>query len=1046
MLQKYKCGVKMNKLRIGVFALLFCVLANTAFAQIKETLYISPNNDGIQDELIIPIKISEKRYVAEWALVITDESEQVVRSIGNKEKRQEMPTGFWNTIKWFGKQLVTPKQGVEVPETVMWNGILDSGETAPDGIYYYYVTATDDNGNQSKTVPLKVVVDNTEPEINLVPPKESAKIFGAGNKPTLKIEQSGSIEEIWTAKVLDNLSNAVRVWEWKKASPETIEWDGKDNLGNAVSEGVYTYKIASTDLAGNNSEPAQITNIIYDAIPRSVNMSVKDSPFSPNGDKIKDTLTIVPTMSSSTGLLNWEIVVLDNGNKIVKTFNGTTTPPTQIEYDGKNTVDTVLPDGDYQLRFTSSFNNGQTSEISRNFTVDNTSPFATVKADGSIFSPDGDSRLDTLAIFQEGSREKEWTGTIYTEQGKVVKSYSFGEIPPTSIVWDGVTSDGKVSDGLYYYELSATDLAGNKGFAKSDLFELNTGTTEILLTVTPSAFSPNGDKVQETVVFTPVIKSNTGIASYELEILDATGKVIKTFAEKRSIPSSIPWNGLADDSSRSPDGVYTARLHSISKNGGETTIVTQPFTMDTVYPEVSVTIPYDIFSPNADGQKDILPINITTSNEAVWQGSITDASKNTVRSFRWEGSVPSFNWDGNDEAGNVVADGKYSFNLSSTDSAGNKAQVSISGITVDNRAVKAYVTAELDAFSPNGDGKVDTQNFTIMTTVPDGIDTWSFSIFNAENKLLLRQWNQNDSKAVPSSIIWDGIDTTGKVFQGQCYAQLEVSYTKGDVVSISTTPFISWATAPQLTVKTAPKYFSPDNDGIDDDLYISLKGSSIVPFTQWSFEIKDPQNGKSFWKTSGKSAITERIIWDGRGNNGELVQSATDYPYTFTVTDSLGMTSAVSGIISVDVLVIRVGNVLKMQVPSIIFRSDNADFMSKAQVKNGLEQSVIDNNIRVLKRIAEILNKFKEYNVTIEGHANNITGTEEEETSTANGNIPLVPLSEARANYVKEQLVANNVDGSRLSTIGMGGRYPVVSREDRDNWWKNRRVEFILNK
>src|SRR5574344_1212148 len=186
--------------------------------------------------------------------------------------------------------------------------------------------------------------------------------------------------------------------------------------------------------------------------------------------------------------------------------------------------------------------------------------------------------------------------------------------------------------------------------------------------------------------------------------------------------------------------------------------------MDTVYPEVSVTIPYDIFSPNADGQKDILPINITTSNEAVWQGSITDASKNTVRSFRWEGSVPSFNWDGNDEAGNVVADGKYSFNLSSTDSAGNKAQVSISGITVDNRAVKAYVTAELDAFSPNGDGKVDTQNFTIMTTVPDGIDTWSFSIFNAENKLLLRQWNQNDSKAVPSSIIWDGIDTTGKVF------------------------------------------------------------------------------------------------------------------------------------------------------------------------------------------------------------------------------------------------------------------------------------------
>ena len=61
-------------------------------------------------------------------------------------------------------------------------------------------------------------------------------------------------------------------------------------------------------------------------------------------------------------------------------------------------------------------------------------------------------------------------------------------------------------------------------------------------------------------------------------------------------------------------------------------------------------------------------------------------------------------------------------------------------------------------------------------------------------------------------------------------------------------------------------------------------------------------------------------------------------------------------------------------------------------------------------------------------------------------NIPLVPLSEARADTVKQMLVEYGVDESRLSTVGMGGRQPVVPREDRDNWWKNRRVEFILNK
>ncbi|MBQ4331851.1 MAG: OmpA family protein, partial [Spirochaetaceae bacterium] len=58
----------------------------------------------------------------------------------------------------------------------------------------------------------------------------------------------------------------------------------------------------------------------------------------------------------------------------------------------------------------------------------------------------------------------------------------------------------------------------------------------------------------------------------------------------------------------------------------------------------------------------------------------------------------------------------------------------------------------------------------------------------------------------------------------------------------------------------------------------------------------------------------------------------------------------------------------------------------------------------------------------------------------------LVPLSEARAELVRDMLVSFGVKGDRLSTVGMGGRQPVVSHADRANWWKNRRVEFILEK
>ncbi len=1022
-----------------------CIVGGIAlFAQSSRSpIYISPNNDGIQDELVIPLSIRDTRYISEWALVIEDEAGNEVRTIGNKVALPESLT-----FTSFFRQLFTPKQGVIIPESVTWNGILDSGEVAPDGNYSYYVRASDDNDNESRTPSYSVVVDNTAPIVNLSQPSESAKIFGGSNKAEFSITQDGSKEDLWTGQIIDNGGNVVRTFTWKNAEPQNIDWDGKDDNSVAVAVGAYTYKLTSTDRAGNINESAQINNIIYDAIPRAVNMMVQGSPFSPNGDGAKDTIDILPSMSTSAGLLNWDIVIADARGNAVFTFEGTDEPPQNIVFDGKSINGTTLADGNYKLTFTALFSNGQESIINRNITVDNTEPVAVVKADKTIFSPDGDGRLDTLTIRQEGSKEKAWTGTIINEANEVVKQWDFGEVPPESVEWNGVTDDGQIVDGFYKYVLSSTDLAGNVKEEQTTAIELNTGTTEVILTVSPDAFSPNGDGSKDTLTFSPIIRTDTGIAEYTLSILDSAGQTVRTFSERRSLPRSISWNGLTDEGVRATDGIYSASLYTLSNNGSETTMTTQNFELDSTYPKVTMSAPYTLFSPNGDGNKDDIPISIQTSNEELWTAIITaDANKEVVKSLSWNGTVPSFNWDGTDEAGNVALDGSYTFTLTSTDKAGNTVEASIENIEIDNRAANAYVTIEKEAFSPNNDGFLDTQTFSIRTSVADGISSWAFTIIDTATGLSVQEWSSDDQANVPQTIEWDGIAADGRTAEGTLSANLVLNYEKGDIVSVTSSSFVSTVTAPQLSVQTAPEYFSPDNDGSDDDLFIRLLGQSIVPFTSWSFEIKDPQNDRPFWTTSGRASITERIIWDGRSNSGELVQSAVDYPYVFTVTDSVGMTSTVEGIIPIDVLVIRIGDVLKMQVPSIIFRSDNADFAGKdIDSQRGLEQSVIDNNERVLKRIAEILNKFRDYNVTIEGHANNISGTEAEETSTANGNIPLVPLSEDRAEYVKEVLVEYGINSSRLSTVGMGGRVPVAGLDDRENWWKNRRVEFILNK
>ena len=159
-------------------------MAAVLVSVVAETKYISPNSDGVQDELVIPMKISDKRYVQAWSLVIMDSQHNVVRIIENKIARPSKMT-----FKAFFKQLFTPKQGVAIPDSVIWNGAMNNGETAPDGTYYYYITATDDNGNSGKTKEYEVVIDTVAPDVELAQPSD--KIFGEGAKAALKIKQTG---------------------------------------------------------------------------------------------------------------------------------------------------------------------------------------------------------------------------------------------------------------------------------------------------------------------------------------------------------------------------------------------------------------------------------------------------------------------------------------------------------------------------------------------------------------------------------------------------------------------------------------------------------------------------------------------------------------------------------------------------------------------------------------------------------------------------------------------------------------------------------------
>jgi len=92
-----------------------------------------------------------------------------------------------------------------------------------------------------------------------------------------------------------------------------------------------------------------------------------------------------------------------------------------------------------------------------------------------------------------------------------------------------------------------------------------------------------------------------------------------------------------------------------------------------------------------------------------------------------------------------------------------------------------------------------------------------------------------------------------------------------------------------------------------------------------------------------------------------------------------------------------------------------------------------------------VLNKFPEYKITLEGFAvsefwnDPKTAAKEQETQ-------LLPLSRDRAEEVKNGLVLLEVSAPRFTIKGLGSDQPIVPNSDLENRWKNRRVEFYLDK
>lgn len=423
--------------------------------------------------------------------------------------------------------------------------------------------------------------------------------------------------------------------------------------------------------------------------------------------------------------------------------------------------------------------------------------------------------------------------------------------------------------------------------------------------------SPDSNGVQDTATLSfsvkVYVKSDEGyVPEYGLQILDSTGKVMKEVVETEksdigwfssifrgysefTLDRSISWDGTDQEGNIIDDGVYNVKLWVVDSSKNRKDIDVDNFIVDTQKPEAIVVSPDElIFSPNKDDFLDTLEISHTqATEEALWEASVLNDAGDIVKSFSFKNEAPGkVDWDGTDNSGLALPEGTYSYILSSTDEAGNESDsIILEGIILDLTITSIDLVIDNPAISPDGDGVKDSMVVYMDQAVKEGIETWEWQIRDNYGKVY---WKVSGSGEVPKEVQFDGTDSDGNPMPEGNYNFVNiVTYENGNRPT-STEQFIIDVSAPDISVVVTNPIFSPNGDGIKDEVKIKLKSSEVVV---WEGSILDA-TGKEIVSTSS-DITTSLIVWDGNSKGGAELPNG-NYTLVAAFTDSAGNSTSIN--------------------------------------------------------------------------------------------------------------------------------------------------------